>query len=147
MAFYADVYGYIAQKGSGGIPPEVLEQVCRSTPMLQPCFSTPVASKGWVYISFACRIKLDEGEDELWLAPFEMVLKRIDFVHVQVNFCHEESSHRMEYVYVRDQGTIRKFCARLVEQSLVESIIPDGGTRDGSNPATPSGSAPLPDVE
>jgi hypothetical protein len=122
MAFYADVYGYIARKEKGEIPCEVLEHVYKSAPIFRACFSAPVTCKSAHYISFACSVKLDEGEEELWLSPFEMMLKRINFLSAAVNVVHEESNYIMMYSYVKDVS-IQKFISKMTEQFLDETVL------------------------
>jgi hypothetical protein len=91
MAFHADVYGYIARKEAEEIPREVLEDLRQSAPIFRGAsFSAPVACRMGHYISFACSVRFDEGEDELWIAPFELILKRINFLRADVIVSHED---------------------------------------------------------
>lgn len=129
MAFYAEVYGYIARRESDEISHEVIELARKSSlPLFRPSFSVPVPAKVAHYISFACDVKLNQGEDELWLAPFEQVLKRINFLNASVVFVHEEVSHVMMYSYVKDPsvkgGSIQRFDTRLDQHPVRESLIP-----------------------
>ncbi|WP_155122922.1 hypothetical protein [Burkholderia ubonensis] len=123
MAFYAEVYGYIARKEAGEIPLEVIEYAAQSSAIFCPCFSDPVAMRSAYYISFACSVKFDEGEDELWLSPFEIILRKMDFSSASVSILHEEVSHIMMYSYVRDR-VMQRFSSKLIEQSVEESSIP-----------------------
>ena len=122
MAFYADICGYIAKKDETGIPADILEKASKSTPLFKPVFSSASVSANLFYISFACKVKLDEDEDELWLSPFEIILKKLDFVHAAVNFEHEESPHVMLYSYFKD-GHLKKICSKLVTEFSRESIV------------------------
>lgn len=122
MAFYADVYGYIARKEAGGIPLEVIECATQSSTIFRPCFSDPSVMRSAHYISFACSVKFEDGEDELWLSPFEMVLRKIEFLSASVSVVHEEVNHVMMYSYVRDKA-IQRFSSKLIEKFMDESSI------------------------
>jgi hypothetical protein len=122
MAFYADIYGYIARKEAEAIPAEVLERARQSAAIFRVAFAAPVSCRAAHYSSFACGVKFDEGEDELWLAPFELVLKSIHFLSAAVNIVHEESGHIMMYSYVKS-GLIKRFSSRLTEQVVKESVV------------------------
>jgi hypothetical protein len=124
MAFHADLYGYIARKEAEHIPPEVLEEIHRSSiPLFSATsFSAPAASRMGHYTSFACSVRFDAGEDDMWIAPFEMILKRINFLRAEVIIDHEESSSPMQYSYVK-LDVIKKFVTRLNGQLLEESAI------------------------
>lgn len=122
MAFYAEIYGYIAQHDEVGISSGVLDFINHEHPIFRPCFSSPVASRAMHYISFACSVKLDEGEEELWIAPFELLLKRIDFFNAIVNIIHEQSGQTIIFSYQKD-GLIRRFISKVAEQYVDERII------------------------
>jgi len=123
MAFYADVYGFIARKEADGISRDLVEAVRNSSPIFKPCFSVPVPTKKAHYISFACGVKLDVGEDDLWLSAFEEVLKQINFLNASVNIVHEETGNIMMYSYIKDGG-IQRFSSKLEERFIGESLIP-----------------------
>lgn len=121
MAFYADVYGYISvQKGQQFLPKAPDNGSSSGT--FHPCFATKVDGRIFDLIPFACNVKLDEGEDSLWLSPFEDILRNVDFVSAVVNVMHEESNHIMMYSYVKD-GQIKKFTSRQTEEFIDEAII------------------------
>lgn len=122
MAFYADLYGYIARKEDGEIPAHVIEQVLKSSAIFKPCFSGPFKDRAAYYISFACSVKLNDGEDEVWLEAFEMMLKQINFSNAAVSFVHEEVSHIMMYSYVKT-SSIQRFKSKLIELSVEESLL------------------------
>jgi hypothetical protein len=122
MAFYAEVYGYILKKDEAAIPACVLESARAAAPIFKPCFSSPVQSKGFFHISFACRLKIDDGEDVLWLSPFEAVLRKIDFVWAVVIFDHEETPHSMSYSYLKNVQ-IEKLTTRLNAQTIGRTVL------------------------
>ncbi|HEY1814524.1 MAG TPA: hypothetical protein VGG74_19360 [Kofleriaceae bacterium] len=122
MAFYADIYGYIARKEAGGISAEIIDRISQANPIFKPCFSAPVIGRAARYISFACNVKLGEGEDGLWIAPFEMLLKTTTFLNATVNIEHEDLSYMMMYSYVTGspvQRFVSKMTAQLIEESTV----------------------------
>lgn len=124
MAFYADVYGYVARQEAEEIPLELMERVHQSAPIFQVAFAAPLRSRTTHYSSFASEVKFDEGEDELWLAPFEMLLRSIDFLRATVVIVHEESSQRsMRYFYVKIGKTITRVSTKLTEQTTQELEI------------------------
>jgi hypothetical protein len=124
MAFYADVYGYVARKEAEEIPLEAVERAHQSAPIFRVAFAAPLRSRTAHYSSFACDVKFDEGEDELWLAPFEMLLKSINFLRATVVIVHEESSKQtMRYFYVKIGPTITRITTKLAEQTTQELEI------------------------
>jgi hypothetical protein len=122
MAFYADVYGFIAVDDEGGIPVDLLENAYRDSKGLKPSFAQAAATRSGFYISFASSVKLDEGEDDLWLLPFEALLKEMHFLRATVNFLHEESDHALMYTYINNKG-IQKICSKLSEEFVQEGVI------------------------
>jgi hypothetical protein len=122
VAFYADIYGYIAQHDEAGIPPGVVGFINHEHPIFRPCFSPPVASRAMHYLSFACSVKLDEGEEGLWIAPFELLLKKINFFNAIVSVIHEQSGQMIIFSYQKD-GLIRRFVSKVTEQYVDERVV------------------------
>jgi hypothetical protein len=124
MAFHADVHGYIVKMEGAGIPADALEDACKSIPLFKPCFSDITKSNNLFYISFACDVKIDADEDELWLSPFERILKSIDFLYATVYVEHEEFAHTTVYSYSNLQATKRVAILR-TGQIIREDILSD----------------------
>ena len=122
MAFYADIYGYIAIKKGRHIQNEIIEQISKNNQIFKPCLSQAIEGKSSSYISFACSVKIDEGEDNIWLTPFEELLKLMDFLNATVNIVHEESGSIMMYTYIMNEG-IKKISSTLVEKFIEEISI------------------------
>jgi len=123
MAFYANIYGYIALKRGALFPVGTAELAHATAPIFKPCFSSPIDSGAFSFVSFACSVKIDQGEDELWLAPFESVLLNADFAHASATVEHEESSDVMLYSYTKGQR-IEKIVSRLMEQVATQTTLP-----------------------
>jgi hypothetical protein len=65
MAFYAEVYGFIATKKGQNISLDIADEIAASTPIFKSCFSNIFDGKTLSYVPFACNVKFDEGEDAL----------------------------------------------------------------------------------
>jgi len=122
MAFYAEIYGYISiRKGSSQSIEEINSHFAAHLSFL-PCFSKITEGKTLDFVPFACNVKLDQGEDDFWLKPFESGLTKTDFVSAVVNIMHEATDHIMMYSYVRD-GALRKFVSKQKEEFIEEGVV------------------------
>lgn len=117
MAFYADIFGYVTVKKGFVIPQDLVNELSINAPMFSLCFSSPIDSGSGDRVSFACRKKIDSSENELWLSPFEEMLKRSDFLNASVVFIHEESVNVMMFTYVRQEKIVK------IESTLSEEVV------------------------
>ena len=124
MSFHADVYGYIIVKDSESISTALIEEIPLTAPIFKPCFSDAIKEHNTQYISFACRVKIDAGEDSLWLLPFESLLRKSNFLNATVHIQHEETSTMMMYSYFKNKG-IQKISNKLTEQCFEDITLPD----------------------
>jgi len=124
MAFYAEIYGYIARKEAEEIPVEAVARARQSAAIFQVAFSAPVASRMANYSSFACDIRVFENEAELWLVPFEKLLQGINFLSAVVHVDYEEAGRvSMKYAYLKMTPTIKRYKSEFIEQTPDQSII------------------------
>jgi|GEM_PF-5423257 len=101
MAFYAEIYGFIAVRRGADFDRNKIAEVATSNPVFTNCFSAAVPGKTHDFISFACNAKLNANETELWIGPFENLLKQIEFITATVNVEHEAVDEILAYTYAR----------------------------------------------
>jgi hypothetical protein len=122
MAFYADIFGFIAVRKGDEITPEIVAKVSDHFPSFVEYFSSPKECKDFDYISFAANLKINADEDDLWLSSFEEILRRINFFNANVVFLHEERPQPMMYSYVKHESII-KISGRMTEEIISESVL------------------------